>query len=114
MAEALACGRLTYGADSREPLGTATRRVETSPARVAEGLCGAARMAVEDTLSDCTVRIAAARSAPVVEELATVAWDDVSRERTGGREDASPDDGARVSTGARAGVAAVARGVAVV
>src|SRR5262245_299264 len=101
MAEGIAvCGRMAYGADSGEPLWRATWRVDpSSGSRMAEGLCCVPRMAVEGTiLSVCTVRIAAARSAAVVEELSTVVRDEESRERTGARAGVSTDAGAGVST----------------
>src|SRR5262245_7699517 len=82
---------------------------------MADGLCCVPRMAVEGaTRSVWSVRIAAARSAPVVGELATVVWDEEPRERTGGRAGVSTVGRACVSTGARAGAVSAGRGVEMV
>src|SRR5262245_18475449 len=80
-----------------------------------DDLCCELRMAVEGAiLSVWSVRIAAARSAPVVEELATVVRDEEPRERTGARAGVSTVGRACVSTDARAGVVSAGRGVKMV
>src|SRR6266536_4534390 len=82
---------------------------------MADGLCCVPRMAVEGAiLSVCSVRIAAASSAPVVVRLATVGRDEDPRERTGDRAGVATDGRACVSIDARAGVAAAGRGVEMV
>src|SRR5437764_178814 len=82
---------------------------------MADGLCWVPKMAVEGAiLSVWSVRIAVARSAPVVEGLATVVRDEDPRESTGVRAGVSTDGRACVSTDARAGVAAAGRGVEMV